>query len=63
MVSLCHCRDCRRRTGAVAGSGAIFEKTEVTIEGVRKVFVRDAAEAQSCSKMLSGTRPDCVAPP
>ena len=47
MVSLCHCRDCQRRTGAVAGSGAIFEKSEVTIEGERKVFVRDAAQGRT----------------
>ncbi|ULR46950.1 GFA family protein [Rhizobium sp. K102] len=31
----------------MAGSGAIFEKTEVTIEGVRKVFVRDAAQGRT----------------
>ncbi|OWV82316.1 aldehyde-activating protein [Rhizobium sp. R634] len=46
MVSLCHCRDCQRRTGAVAGSGAIFEKAEVTIEGERKLFERDGADGR-----------------
>ncbi|PDT08292.1 GFA family protein [Rhizobium sp. M1] len=45
-VSLCHCRDCQRRTGAVAGSGAVFEKTEVTIEGERKLFERDGADGR-----------------
>ncbi|WP_245309940.1 GFA family protein [Rhizobium sp. R339] len=46
MVSLCHCRDCQRRTGAVAGSGAIFEKAGVTIEGERKLFERDGADGR-----------------
>jgi hypothetical protein len=42
MVNMCHCRACQRRTGALAGSGAIFEKGQVTLEGDRKVFERDA---------------------
>jgi hypothetical protein len=46
MVSLCHCRDCQRRTGTLAGSGAIFEKSEVAIEGDRKVFERDGQEGR-----------------
>ncbi|ABC93917.1 hypothetical conserved protein (plasmid) [Rhizobium etli CFN 42] len=45
-VSICHCRDCQRRTGAVAGSGAIFAKGEVTIEGDRRTFERDAAQGR-----------------
>src|SRR3954451_19438200 len=46
MVTICHCRDCQRRTGALAGSGAIFEKTQVTIEGERKVFERNGQEGR-----------------
>ncbi|MBB3354683.1 GFA family protein [Rhizobium lentis] len=46
MVSICHCRDCQRRTGAVAGSGAIFAKAEVMIEGDRRIFERDAAQGR-----------------
>jgi hypothetical protein len=46
MVSLCHCRDCQRRTGAVAGSGAIFDKAQVTIEGDYKVFERDGQKGR-----------------
>ncbi|AGS25695.1 GFA family glutathione-dependent formaldehyde-activating protein (plasmid) [Rhizobium etli] len=45
-VSICHCRDCQRRTGAVAGSGAIFAKAEVTIEGDRRIFERDAVQGR-----------------
>ena len=46
MVNLCHCRDCQRRTGALAGSGAIFQKAQVTIEGDRRVFERDGQEGR-----------------
>jgi len=46
VVSLCHCRDCQRRTGAVAGSGAVFEKTQVTLEGDRRVFEREGQEGR-----------------
>jgi hypothetical protein len=42
MVNMCHCRACQRRTGAPAGSGAIFEKSQVKLEGDWKVFERDA---------------------
>jgi hypothetical protein len=46
LVTMCHCRDCQRRTGALAGSGALFEKAQVTIEGDRKVFERDAQQGR-----------------
>lgn len=45
-VNLCHCRDCQRRTGALAGSGAVFAKAQVTIEGNSKVFERDGQEGR-----------------
>jgi hypothetical protein len=56
MVIMCHCRDCQRRTGALAGSGAIFEKAQVTIEGDSKVFERDAQEGR---KLRSHFCPHC----
>ncbi|MDF0699306.1 GFA family protein [Rhizobium sp. MC63] len=46
MVSLCQCRDCQRSTGAVAGSGAVFEKAEVTTEGKWKLFERAGADGR-----------------
>ncbi len=46
MVNMCHCRDCQRRTGALAGSGALFEKAQETLEGDRKVFEREAQEGR-----------------
>lgn len=41
LVNICHCKACQRRTGALAGSGAAFAKTQVRIEGRSKVFERD----------------------
>lgn len=46
MVSVCHCRDCQRRTGAVAGFGAIFDKAQIVIEGDSKVFEREGQEGR-----------------
>lgn len=37
-VSMCHCKDCQRRTGATYNLGAWFEKSDVNIEGNVKVF-------------------------
>lgn len=44
LVNMCHCRACQRRTGALAGSGAVFDNAQVTIEGSSKVFERDGQE-------------------
>ena len=41
LVGMCHCKACQRRTGALAGNGAAFAKTQVRIEGFSKVFERD----------------------
>ena len=56
MVNLCHCRDCQRRTGASAGSGAIFQKAQVTIEGQTKAFDRNG---QSGRKVRFYFCPNC----
>ena len=47
LVNMCHCRACQRRTGALAGSGAAFEKAQVTIEGDSKLFERDGQEGRN----------------
>ena len=39
-VGMCHCKQCQRRTGAIASSVAAFAKDQVTIEGHTKVFER-----------------------
>ena len=41
LVNICHCKACQRRTGALAGHGAAFKKTQVRIKGRGTVFERD----------------------
>ena len=40
MVSLCHCLECQRRTGAPFGIGAYFEAGQVTLCGPSTVYER-----------------------
>jgi hypothetical protein len=42
LVNTCHCKDCQRRTGAVAANGAIYDKAQVRIEGASRIFEREA---------------------
>ena len=39
-ASVCHCRQCQRRTGSVFGVQARFPKERVSIEGRSTAFVR-----------------------
>ena len=43
-VNMCHCSECQRRTGALFGSGAYYEKSAVRIEGPSKLYTRDGQE-------------------
>ena len=56
LVSMCHCNSCQRRTGALAGHGAAFAKTQVRIEGASTVFERDG---QSGRKVRFHFCPQC----
>ncbi|HUN40853.1 MAG TPA: GFA family protein [Acetobacteraceae bacterium] len=56
LVNVCHCKACQRRTGAPAGSGAAFAKTQVRVEGPSKVFERDG---QSGRKVRFYFCPNC----
>jgi hypothetical protein len=40
MVNICHCTDCQRRTGSPLSSNAYFDKTNVRLEGERKIYSR-----------------------
>ncbi|EJZ16399.1 hypothetical protein RCCGEPOP_36203, partial [Rhizobium sp. Pop5] len=58
-VSLCHCRDCQRRTGAVASSGAIFAKSEVTLRETGRsssATPPKGARSGSASARIAGRR-------
>lgn len=56
LVIMCHCRDCQRRTGSASGNGALFQKSQVIIEGSSKVFER---EAQAGRKLRFHFCPQC----
>jgi hypothetical protein len=55
-VGMCHCKQCQRRTGAIASSVAAFARDQVTIEGHTKVFERDG---QSGRKVRFYFCPNC----
>jgi hypothetical protein len=40
LVSVCHCRDCQRRTGSAFGIAAFFHQHQVGITGAFKDFIR-----------------------
>ena len=37
---VCHCRACQRRTGSVVHAGAYYQRAQVRVEGMAKVFTR-----------------------
>lgn len=39
-VSICHCRECQRRTGSVYGVQARYSKASVTVEGGYSTYLR-----------------------
>ncbi|CAN7395572.1 GFA family protein [Bosea sp. LjRoot237] len=42
LVSLCHCRECQRRTGSTYGIAAFFVRSEVEISGEATAYRREA---------------------
>lgn len=57
-VSVCHCLACQRRTGSVFGAQARFVRSDVTIAGQGKDFVRIGDEG---SKVTFTFCPECGA--
>jgi hypothetical protein len=41
-VSMCHCLECQRRTGALFGNQAWFEKQRITVSGSSTKFSRSS---------------------
>ena len=41
-VSMCHCLECQRRTGAVFGNQAWFEEQQITVSGSSTRFSRSS---------------------
>jgi hypothetical protein len=46
IVVACHCKACQRRTGAVIGTTAFFNKSQVRVEGPKKTYTRDIEGVQ-----------------
>ena len=59
-VSMCHCLECQRRTGAVFGNQAWFERRQVTsVSGTSTQFRRSADSGKSSHlPVLPGLRLD-----
>jgi hypothetical protein len=55
-VAACHCQECQRRTGAPYGVSAYFERTQVSVQGANKVYVRDGQEGR---KLRMNFCPEC----
>jgi hypothetical protein len=71
-ISVCHCRECQRRTGSVFGAQIWFERDCVRLEGAAKTFSRqgdsgatiDFSFCPVCGSTLTWrqeARPDLVA--
>jgi hypothetical protein len=45
-VVVCHCSECRRRTGSAYGVSAYFQKDYVEVDGPNSTFVRHCPEGR-----------------
>ncbi len=57
-VSICHCNECRRRTGSAFGIAAFYPRERVRAQGREKTFSRNA---DSGFAVLFHFCPDCGA--
>jgi hypothetical protein len=71
-LSMCHCLECQKRTGAPFGVQARFDRTQVTAEGTAREFERIGDEGNritfrfcpTCGSTLywtMSTQPDLIA--
>ena len=44
---VCHCEECQRRSGVPLTSNAYFHKSNIRLEGEKKVYTRPANEGRS----------------
>jgi hypothetical protein len=56
MVAMCHCASCQKRSGSQFGSGAFFQRGNVTIEGEYKSFTRPADSGKTLTNHFC---PEC----
>ena len=48
-VAICSCEQCQRRTGSAFGISTYWMRSEVTIRGATKMFVREGQEGRELS--------------
>lgn len=48
-ISVCHCLACQRRTGSAFGMQARFERSNISIEGAAKQWVRITDAGNRCT--------------
>lgn len=46
-VVVCHCSECKRRTGSAYGVSAYFHKNHVVVDGPNSTFVRSCPEGRT----------------
>jgi hypothetical protein len=56
MVAMCNCAECQRRSGSQFGSGAFFERANVTLKGEYKSFSRLADSGKNITNYFC---PNC----
>jgi hypothetical protein len=47
MISACHCRACKRRTGSAFGVAVFFKRDQVTTSGKSKSYIRVGGSGKS----------------
>ena len=52
MIAMCNCVECQRRSGSQFGSGAFFERANVTIEGEYKNFQPSRRQRQEADQLF-----------
>jgi hypothetical protein len=65
-ASICHCRNCQRRTGSAFGIGAYFKEADVEIRGELKTYEYRSDETQRwllATKFHQTWRGPSVSPP
>jgi hypothetical protein len=55
-VTICHCRDCQRRSGVPWTCNAHYARSDVRLEGAHKIYTRDGQEGR---KMVNHFCPEC----
>jgi hypothetical protein len=55
MIAMCSCASCQRRSGSQFGSGAFFERANVTLKGDYKSFTRPADSGKKLTNYFCPT--------